>query len=236
MRKKVGELFEYKGVNLRTVKAKDDDSCLCCYFSGKDCSDFECWGTKTEPEVIFVGAGLNQSHKKEVTKEARIVRVGETINYKGDKLKAIRAKNDYCDDCYLRNKDCSEFKCWETLDNPGVIFVMDNNLVIKVETGKEIVIRDIPYKVVEVPEGVLCRDCGIYFLVKDNCVFDCSSTQMLQPVELDGKYRAIFEVECPYCKEEWDIGIINEDNMECPYCNKSFKVHKVNSNEYSRVW
>ena len=114
---------------------------------------------------------------------------------------------------------------------------MDYNMTIEVKKDEKYIINDIEYIVVETPEGVLCKDCALDNLVPDDaCPFGCGRTLSFQPVNKVGTYKILYEIECPYCWETWDMdeNFKVPNKINCPYCSKTFEAVRKLNNEDTR--
>lgn len=133
MERKIGDTFEYEGKKLIVEESKND-SCDGCFFNGQCPLIVRNTAGKCQAEsradnkhVIFVEV-KKQPQQTEKSKEMKI---GETFEYKGKRLKAIETEDvDDCAGCVFFKEDCKkihdlvgECEGKKRNDGKGVVFV-----------------------------------------------------------------------------------------------------------------
>ena len=137
--RKIGEKFEYDGKTLEVVETKYDTCYLCCFKENDGrCSKNkskvgECEMIKRSDRrpVIFVEVKDKTKEQPQQTEKPKELKIGETFEYKGRKLKAIEKEGiDDCDGCVLFKEDCKrvhdlvgECEGKKRNDGKGVVFV-----------------------------------------------------------------------------------------------------------------
>ena len=131
MERKIGDTFEHEGKKL-IVEENKSGGCGGCFFNGQcplivrqTAGECQAESRVDNKYVIFVE---KQPQQTERTKELKI---GETFEYKGRKLKAIEKEGiDDCDGCVLFKEDCKrvhdlvgECEGKKRNDGKGVVFV-----------------------------------------------------------------------------------------------------------------
>ena len=134
MERKIGDTFEYEGKKLIVEESKSG-SCDGCFFNGqcplivrKTAGKCQAESRADNKHVIFVEV-KKQSQKE--TKAVKELKIGETFEYKGRKLKAIEKEGiDDCNGCVLFKEDCKrihdlvgECEGKKRNDGKGVVFV-----------------------------------------------------------------------------------------------------------------
>lgn len=137
--RKIGEIFNYDGKTLEVVETKSD-TCYNCYFKEETgrCSRIK---SKTgvcdiqrrtdKRPVIFIEIKDKTKEQHQQTKNPKELKIGESFEYKGRKLKAIEKEGiDDCDGCVLFKEDCKrvhdlvgECEGKKRNDGKGVVFV-----------------------------------------------------------------------------------------------------------------
>ena len=115
MERKIGEIFNYDGKTLEVVETKSDTCYQCCFKENDGrCSKNkskvgECEMIKRSDRrpVIFVEVKNKSKEQPQQTETPKELKIGETFEYKGRKLKAIEKEGiDDCDGCVLFKEDC----------------------------------------------------------------------------------------------------------------------------------
>ena len=139
MERKIGEIFEYDGKTLEVVETKSDTCYLCCFKE----NDGRCSKNKSKVgqcemikrsdrrPVIFGEVKDKTKEQSQQTEKPKELKIGETFEYKGRKLKAIEKEGiDDCDGCVLFKEDCKrvhdlvgECEGKKRNDGKGVVFV-----------------------------------------------------------------------------------------------------------------
>ena len=139
MEREIGNIFEYDGKMLEVVETKSDTCYQCCFKENDGrCSKNkskvgECEMIKRSDRrpVIFVEVNNVPKKQPQQTEKAKELKIGETFEYKGRKLKAIEKEGiDDCDGCVLFKEDCKrvhdlvgECEGKKRNDGKGVVFV-----------------------------------------------------------------------------------------------------------------
>ena len=137
--RKIGEKFDYYGKTLEVVETKSDTCYQCCFKeeTGR-CSRIKsktgvCDMHKRSDRrpVIFMEVKNESKEQPQQTEKPKELKIGETFEYKGRKLKAIEKEGiDDCDGCVLFKEDCKrihdlvgECEGKKRNDGKGVVFV-----------------------------------------------------------------------------------------------------------------
>lgn len=134
MERKIGDTFVYEGKKL-IVEESNSGSCVGCFFNEqcplivrKTAGKCQAESRADNKHVIFVEV-KKQSQKE--TKAVKELKIGETFEYKGKRLKAIETEDvDDCAGCVFFKEDCKQIhsivgECEgkKRNDGKGVVFV-----------------------------------------------------------------------------------------------------------------